>query len=170
MTRFLREHDLPEGDVERRGEVLGRLERQLPSGFPDMVADQEFTSLIDGLVALPRSGELLLRLREGAALPAAVRPEPVAYSAPPPARVPSSARGAARTAASRADGALLRGVASRADRGRAGAPLPWQGSHSDESPEIPTNREAGIRHIGAFRPGCGAGSRSRHPARGAPFE
>ncbi|MEW1751168.1 hypothetical protein [Streptomyces angustmyceticus] len=83
MTRFLREHDLPEGAVERRGEVLGRLERQLPSGFPDMVADQEFTSLIDGLVALPRSGELLLRLREGAALPAAVRPEPVAYSAPP---------------------------------------------------------------------------------------
>ncbi|MGW2919446.1 P-loop NTPase fold protein [Streptomyces angustmyceticus] len=108
VTRFLREHDLPEGDVELPIEALSRLERQLPSGFPEMVGDQEFTSLIDGLVALPRSGELLRRLREGAALPAAVRPEPVAYSGPPPARVSSPAQGAARTAASRAD--LLRGV------------------------------------------------------------
>ncbi|GES30288.1 P-loop NTPase fold protein [Streptomyces angustmyceticus] len=108
VTRFLREHDLPEEDVRRSGVVLSRLERQLPSGFPEMVGDQEFTSLIDGLVALPRSGELLRRLREGAALPAEVRPEPVAYSGPPPARVPSSARSGARTAPSRAD--LLRGV------------------------------------------------------------
>ncbi|MEW2438299.1 response regulator [Streptomyces caniferus] len=102
MARFLREHDLPEGDVDRRGEVLSRLERQLPSGFPDMVADQEFTSLIDGLVALPRSEELLLRLRAGAALPAAVQPEPAARLRPSPS--------GAQTTAPRADGALLRGV------------------------------------------------------------
>ncbi|MFG2491540.1 response regulator [Streptomyces caniferus] len=112
MARFLREHDLPGGDVDRRGEVLSRLERQLPSGFPDMVADQEFTSLIDGLVALPRSEELLLRLRAGAALPAAVQPEPAAHlrSSPSGTQTPAPAYGAAQTTAPRADGALLRGV------------------------------------------------------------
>ncbi|MEU8998993.1 response regulator [Streptomyces caniferus] len=102
MARFLREHDLPGGDVDRRGEVLSRLERQLPSGFPDMVADQEFTSLIDGLVALPRSEELLLRLRAGAALPATVQPEPAVHLRPSPSGT--------QTTAPRADGALLRGV------------------------------------------------------------
>ncbi|WP_328731581.1 P-loop NTPase fold protein [Streptomyces caniferus] len=108
VARFLREHDLPEGDVDRRGEVLSRLERQLPSGFPDMVADQEFTSLIDGLVALPRSEELLLRLRAGAA----VQPEPAAHlrPSPPGTQTPAPAYGAAQTTAPRADDALLRGV------------------------------------------------------------
>ncbi|MFI1307542.1 P-loop NTPase fold protein [Streptomyces sioyaensis] len=111
VTRFLREHDLPEQDVDPREETLSRLERQLPSGFPEMVTDQEFTSLLDGLVALDRSAELLRRLREGAALPAAVEPEPDPYGAvtaaapvPPPGY---GARPAVRTVA---PGALLRGV------------------------------------------------------------
>ncbi|MGW7578904.1 P-loop NTPase fold protein [Streptomyces sp. NPDC054765] len=88
VSRFLREHDLPEQDVDAPGPTLSRLERQLPSGFPDMVTDQEFTSLIDGLVALPRSGELLRRLREGAALP---EPEPAPYLQPLPPREPPPA-------------------------------------------------------------------------------
>ncbi|MEV6564131.1 P-loop NTPase fold protein [Streptomyces kronopolitis] len=88
VSRFLREHDLPEQDAEPREQTLNRLERQLPSGFPEMVIDQEFTSLIDGLVALPRSAELLRRLREGAALPAAVEPESVPYVLAVPAPVP----------------------------------------------------------------------------------
>ncbi|MFF8784025.1 P-loop NTPase fold protein [Streptomyces sp. NPDC015125] len=116
VTRFLREHDLPEQDMDRRGEALSRLERQLPSDFPDMVSDQEFTSLIDGLVALPRSEELLLRLRAGVALPAAVQPEPAAAylrPLPAPAQSPVQAYGAvptAQTGATRVHGALLRGV------------------------------------------------------------
>ncbi|WP_405408634.1 P-loop NTPase fold protein [Streptomyces decoyicus] len=97
VTRFLREHDLPEQDADGRDATLSRLERQLPSSFPEMVRDQEFTSLIDGLVALPRSEELLRRLREGAELPAAVEPEPAAYvqSLPTQAQPPAGAYGAA---------------------------------------------------------------------------
>ncbi|MGW9427708.1 P-loop NTPase fold protein [Streptomyces decoyicus] len=96
VTRFLREHDLPEQDADGRDATLSRLERQLPSGFPEMVRDQEFTSLIDGLVALPRSEELLRRLREGAELPAVVEPEPAAYiqSLPTRAQPPAGAYGA----------------------------------------------------------------------------
>ncbi|MGW7019207.1 P-loop NTPase fold protein [Streptomyces decoyicus] len=96
VTRFLREHDLPEQDADGRDATLGRLERQLPSTFPEMVRDQEFTSLIDGLVALPRSEELLRRLREGAELPAAVEPEPAAgyvQSLPTQAQPPAGAYG-----------------------------------------------------------------------------
>ncbi|WP_244418939.1 P-loop NTPase fold protein [Streptomyces hygroscopicus] len=95
VTRFLREHDLPEQDADGRDATLSRLERQLPSTFPEMVRDQEFTSLIDGLVALPRSEELLRRLREGAELPAVVEPEPAAYvqSLPTQAQPPAGAYG-----------------------------------------------------------------------------
>ncbi|MET7798100.1 P-loop NTPase fold protein [Streptomyces decoyicus] len=123
VTRFLREHDLPEQDADGRDGTLSRLERQLPSGFPEMVRDQEFTSLIDGLVALPRSEELLRRLREGAELPAAVEPEPAAYvqSLPTRAQPPAGAYGAmpagpygavpsGRAAAPRVDVAPLRYV------------------------------------------------------------
>ncbi|MCL6297633.1 P-loop NTPase fold protein [Streptomyces kronopolitis] len=94
VSRFLDEHDLPETDREPREETLSRLERQLPSGFPEMVTDQEFTSLIDGLVELPRSAELLRRLREGAALPAAVEPEPAPYVRATASAVPSPGYGA----------------------------------------------------------------------------
>ncbi|PJJ04101.1 KAP-like P-loop domain-containing protein [Streptomyces sp. 2333.5] len=126
VTRFLREHDLPEQDMEPREQTLSRLERQLPSGFPEMVTDQEFTSLLDGLVALDRSAELLRRLREGAELPADVQPEPAPYVAtaashvPSPgfdpyvstagSRVSSSGYGAPPAARTEAPGALLRGV------------------------------------------------------------
>ncbi|MFD9207828.1 P-loop NTPase fold protein [Streptomyces sioyaensis] len=111
VTRFLREHDLPEQDVDPREETLSRLERQLPSGFPEMVTDQEFTSLLDGLVALDRSAELLRRLREGAELPAAVEPEPAPYGAVTAAApVPSPGYGARPAARTEAPGALLRGV------------------------------------------------------------
>ncbi|MFG2829169.1 hypothetical protein ACGFWI_17170 [Streptomyces sp. NPDC048434] len=107
VTRFLREHDLPEQEMDRRDETLRQLERQLPSGFPDMVTDQEFTSLIDGMVALPRSEALLLRLRAGAALPAAVEPDPAPYLRTLPPRAQPSGRAygtmpAGRAAAPRA--------------------------------------------------------------------
>ena len=117
VSRFLREHDLPEQDREPREQTLNRLERQLPSGFPEMVTDQEFTSLLDGLVALDRSAELLRRLREGAALPAEVQPEPAPYVATAASHVPSpgygvppSGYGAPPTARTEAPGLLLRGV------------------------------------------------------------
>lgn len=110
VSRFLHEHDLPEQDGEPREQTLNRLERQLPSGFPEMVTDQEFTSLIDGLVALPRSAELLRRLREGAALPAAVEPEPAPYVRATPAPVPSPGYGARPATRSEESGAPLRRV------------------------------------------------------------
>lgn len=110
VSRFLHEHDLPEQDREPREQTLNRLERQLPSGFPEMVTDQEFTSLIDGLVALPRSAELLRRLREGAALPAAVEPEPAPYVRATPAPVPSPGYGARPATRSEESGAPLRRV------------------------------------------------------------
>lgn len=110
VTRFLREHDLPEQDMEPREQTLSRLERQLPSGFPEMVTDQEFTSLLDGLVALDRSAELLRRLREGAELPADVQPEPAPYAATAASHVPPPGYGAPPTARTEAPGLLLRGV------------------------------------------------------------
>ncbi|MGW3013457.1 KAP family P-loop NTPase fold protein [Streptomyces sp. NPDC001219] len=133
VNRFLLEHDLPEQTAVAGAETLGRLERQLPSGFPEMVTDQEFTSLIDGLVALPRSEELLRRLREGVELPAPVQPEPAPYlpslpplsygttpgygaaspygAAPQYGTAPSyGAAQAARAVDARADDAVLRGV------------------------------------------------------------
>ncbi|QIK06845.1 KAP family NTPase [Streptomyces sp. Je 1-4] len=112
VNRFLREHDLPEQDLRTaRGETLSRLERQLPSGFPEMVSDQEFTSLIEGLVALPRSDELLRRLREGASLPAPVQAEPAPYAqARPPQGQLYGTVSPDRTAAPRADGQVLSGV------------------------------------------------------------
>lgn len=88
LNRFLHEHDLPEQTTASGAETLSRLERQLPSGFPEMVADQGFTSLIDGLVALPRSEELLRRLREGAALPIPVQVDPPYLQARPPRIAP----------------------------------------------------------------------------------
>ncbi|MFD0166175.1 P-loop NTPase fold protein [Streptomyces decoyicus] len=129
VTRFLREHDLPEQDADGRDATLSRLERQLPSGFPEMVRDQEFTSLIDGLVALPRSEELLRRLREGAELPAAVEPEPAAYVQSLPTRaqpaagayggMPSGAYGAMPGGAY---GAMPAGAYGGMPSGRAAAP------------------------------------------------
>ncbi|KOG40575.1 NTPase [Streptomyces decoyicus] len=121
VTRFLREHDLPEQDADGRDAMLSRLERQLPSGFPEMVRDQEFTSLIDGLVALPRSEELLRRLREGAELPAAVEPEPAAYvqSLPPRAQPPAGAYGAMPAGAY---GAMPAGAYGAMPAGRAATP------------------------------------------------
>ncbi|MCX5444985.1 P-loop NTPase fold protein [Streptomyces nigrescens] len=113
VNRFLREHDLPEQNLSTaaRGETLSRLERQLPSGFPEMVSDQEFTSLIEGLVALPRSDELLRRLREGASLPAPVPPEPAPYvQARPPQGQLYGTVPPAWTAAPRAADQVLRGV------------------------------------------------------------
>lgn len=110
VSRFLHEHDLPELDLEPREQTLSRLERQLPSGFPEMVTDQEFTSLIDGLVALPRSEELLRRLREGAELPAAVEPEPAPYVLATPSPVPASGYGARPAARGEESGAPLRWV------------------------------------------------------------
>ncbi|MYX07051.1 response regulator [Streptomyces sp. SID8375] len=130
VNRFLLEHDLPEQTGAAGAETLGRLERQLPSGFPEMVTDQEFTSLIDGLVALPRSEELLRRLREGVELPAPVQPEPAPYlpslsygttpaygaapqygTASPYGVAPSyGAAQAARGVDARVDDAVLRGV------------------------------------------------------------
>ncbi|MFJ5797393.1 P-loop NTPase fold protein [Streptomyces decoyicus] len=121
VTRFLREHDLPEQDADGRDATLSRLERQLPSGFPEMVRDQEFTSLIDGLVVLPRSEELLRRLREGAELPAAVEPEPAAYvqSLPPRAQPPAGAYGGMPAGAY---GAMPAGAYGAMPAGRAATP------------------------------------------------
>ncbi|MEU8914750.1 P-loop NTPase fold protein [Streptomyces nigrescens] len=113
VNRFLREHDLPEQNLSTaaRGETLSRLERQLPSGFPEMVSDQEFTSLIEGLVALPRSDELLRRLREGASLPAPVQPEPAPYvQARPPQGQLYGTVPPAWSAAPRAADQVLHGV------------------------------------------------------------
>lgn len=113
LNRFLHEHDLPDQDMATGADTLSRLERQLPSGFPEMVTDQGFTSLLDGLVALPRSEELLRRLREGAALPAPVEPEPASYlqARPPRTASPAGSYGAPPGAgAHRAADGMLHGV------------------------------------------------------------
>ncbi|WP_050502557.1 P-loop NTPase fold protein [Streptomyces monomycini] len=45
--------------------TLEAVERELPTVFPGMVADSAFNSLLDGLLGLPRSEELVRSLREG---------------------------------------------------------------------------------------------------------
>ncbi|GCD43369.1 P-loop NTPase fold protein [Streptomyces paromomycinus] len=45
--------------------TLEAVERELPTVFPGMVTDSAFNSLLDGLLGLPRSEELVRRLREG---------------------------------------------------------------------------------------------------------
>ncbi|MFI0729330.1 P-loop NTPase fold protein [Streptomyces sp. NPDC021225] len=45
--------------------ALARLEQYLPSGFPALTTDQAFISLLDELLRLPRSAELLMAIRNG---------------------------------------------------------------------------------------------------------
>jgi CheY-like chemotaxis protein len=45
--------------------ALARLEQYLPSGFPALATDQAFISLLDELLRLPRSAELLRAIRNG---------------------------------------------------------------------------------------------------------
>ncbi|MFH8406886.1 P-loop NTPase fold protein [Streptomyces sp. NPDC018019] len=65
VNAFLEQRDVARDPGNPRA-ALQRLERELPTVFPDMVADPAFNSLLDGLLALPRSEELVRRLREGA--------------------------------------------------------------------------------------------------------
>nr|WP_275405956.1 MULTISPECIES: P-loop NTPase fold protein [unclassified Streptomyces] len=100
---FVAAHDgvLPRTDRNQwRPGLLPELEQQLPSGFPALAVDPAFNSLIDELMGLPESAELVRRLRQGApdrslaTAPTAWRPDgtgglpdyPDPYTAyPPPA-------------------------------------------------------------------------------------
>jgi hypothetical protein len=62
-------------DLER---ALGDLEQHLPTGFPALVNDPAFISLVDELVDLPQSDMVLRRLREGVDGPSA----PLGYEPP----------------------------------------------------------------------------------------
>ncbi|KOG83877.1 NTPase [Kitasatospora aureofaciens] len=76
VEAFLAQRDVPQSLTDPYA-VLERLERELPTVFPDMVTDAAFNSLLDGLLGLPRSEKLVRRLREGApALVAAPQREP----------------------------------------------------------------------------------------------
>ncbi|MFH8349244.1 P-loop NTPase fold protein [Streptomyces sp. NPDC018045] len=84
VNAFLEQRDVAPDPSDPRA-ALARLERELPTGFPDMAADPAFNSLLDGLLGLPRSEELVRRLREGG--PALVtlpqrEPDPGAARAP----------------------------------------------------------------------------------------
>ncbi|WP_167538566.1 P-loop NTPase fold protein [Streptomyces albofaciens] len=65
VEAFLAQRDVPRNLTDPYA-VLERLERELPTVFPDMVTDPAFNSLLDGLLDLPRSENLVRRLREGA--------------------------------------------------------------------------------------------------------
>jgi hypothetical protein len=68
LRRFLAEHRLPEQPTERPAErlaLLAELERQLPTEFPGLLADQSFTSLLGDLLAVPGADDVVRRLREG---------------------------------------------------------------------------------------------------------
>ncbi|MEU4199739.1 P-loop NTPase fold protein [Streptomyces sp. NPDC045470] len=65
VNAFLEQRDVARDPGNPRA-ALQRLERELPTVFPDMVADPGFNSLLDGLLGLPRAEELVRRLREGA--------------------------------------------------------------------------------------------------------
>ncbi|OKI09778.1 NTPase [Streptomyces sp. CB02923] len=65
VDAFLAQRDVPRNPADPYAE-LEQLERELPTVFPDMVTDAGFNSLLDGLLGLPRSAELVRRLREGA--------------------------------------------------------------------------------------------------------
>jgi CheY-like chemotaxis protein len=67
LARFFTEHDVrppAQENPEAWGEALVELESQLPSGFPALAADRGFTSLIESLIELPQSAELIQRLRQ----------------------------------------------------------------------------------------------------------
>ncbi|NLU73758.1 response regulator [Streptomyces sp. HNM0575] len=91
MAGFFAEHQVRQptpGNANGWAENLAELEAQLPSGFPQLVNDRGFTSLIDDLMEQPEAEELINRLRQqplrSAAEPAAPQPEPYApaYQAP----------------------------------------------------------------------------------------
>ncbi|MFK8848801.1 P-loop NTPase fold protein [Streptomyces sp. Ac-502] len=65
VETFLEPRDIVHGPGNWRA-ALESLESELPTVFPGMVTDSAFNSLLDGLLALPRSEELVRRLREGA--------------------------------------------------------------------------------------------------------
>lgn len=95
VEAFLERRDVPR-DLTDPSATLERLERELPTVFPDVVADQVFNSLLDGLLELPRSGELVHRLRDGAPALVTLPQQDPAYGAgwpggPGLGRVPSLA-------------------------------------------------------------------------------
>lgn len=93
VNAFLEERDVARDPGNPRA-ALQRLERELPTVFPDMVADPGFNSLLDGLLGLPRSEELVRRLREGApALVISPQREPVPGGGLPPVPGPVGAIG-----------------------------------------------------------------------------
>ncbi|MEU7223044.1 P-loop NTPase fold protein [Streptomyces chrestomyceticus] len=65
VNAFLKQRDLTADLLQDQRAALQSLERELPTVFPDMVTDPGFNSLLDGLLGMPRSGELVRRLREG---------------------------------------------------------------------------------------------------------
>ncbi|WP_241562599.1 P-loop NTPase fold protein [Streptomyces hoynatensis] len=72
VARFLTEHEVPPpagDDPAESAAALERLEAQLPSGFPELAVDQDFTSLVEDLMDLPRAGELIRLLRRQAPPP-----------------------------------------------------------------------------------------------------
>ncbi|MEV5599114.1 P-loop NTPase fold protein [Streptomyces sp. NPDC052496] len=76
IEAFLAQRDVP-SQVASPLTMLERLERELPTVFPEVVTDAAFNSLLDGLLDLPRSEKLVRRLREGApALVAVEQREP----------------------------------------------------------------------------------------------
>lgn len=67
VAAFFAEHEVRQpslGDTEAWKEHLDELEKQLPSGFPELVTDRGFTSLIDDLMKQPQSEALIQRLRQ----------------------------------------------------------------------------------------------------------
>lgn len=57
------------GDRESWGNVLARLEEELPTAFPSLARDQSFVHLIEEWMRLPQADELAEQLRGGGLLP-----------------------------------------------------------------------------------------------------
>jgi CheY-like chemotaxis protein len=66
LVDFLSRYGIPlPDDPAQRGATLTELEEQLPSGFPDLVSDPAFTSLLAETLELPDAARLTERLRVG---------------------------------------------------------------------------------------------------------
>ncbi|MFD7666987.1 P-loop NTPase fold protein [Streptomyces sp. NPDC059788] len=97
VNAFLEQRDVAPDPGDPRA-ALTRLERELPTVFPEMVTDPGFNSLLDGLLGLPRSGELVRRLREGApALVISPQREPDPGDGVPPVRAGAYGAGTGMT-------------------------------------------------------------------------
>ncbi|MET8678021.1 P-loop NTPase fold protein [Streptomyces sp. NPDC004647] len=130
LTQFCAEHEVrppAQGNPEGWGETLAELESQLPSGFPALAADRGFTSLIEDLMELPQSAELIQRLRQ----------QPLSASAEPPGEQEAVYHMPERTLADE------RGA--RADQLLGGKRILW----IDDNPDSVEFEAEGMRRAGA---------------------